>query len=134
MAKILIIEPEPVAARLFQIYLADHVVHLAYRGIGGLELFAAHSPDLVITNAALKDISGLNILRSIRAHGTTPVIIVADRRDWRDAGSYVATALEAGAAIVLRKPVSRTALLSAVDSLLGRAAPARRTPTATSDD
>lgn len=114
MARVLIIENDALVARMFQIYLAGHEVLLAYRALSGLELLVSHSPDIVITEARLPDLNGLEALAAIRAMGNTPVIVLAGGGDWMEVGDYVDRAMRMGAAMALRKPVSREVLRLAV--------------------
>jgi DNA-binding response OmpR family regulator len=119
MAKVLIIESEPVIARIFQIYLAEHEVMVAHSALSGLELLTVHSPDIVVTEAELPDMGRLGILSALQVASEKPVIVITAGGPWTEVSDYVESAMTMGAAIALRKPVSRDVLRLAVLGILG---------------
>ena len=88
---------------------------------GGEGLAAVHAkrPHLILLDMHLPDISGLELLRHLKADPATaaiPVIVVS-----ADAtAQQVDAALDAGAVRYLTKPVSVNELLATIDDLLER--------------
>lgn len=105
MIRVLIVEDDFMVARVHSRYVGRQegfiVVGTAHTGAGALRLAAELRPDLVILDIYLPDLSGLEILRSIRAQGLdTDAIVISAARD---AGA-VQEALRAGAVDYLVKP------------------------------
>lgn len=75
-------------------------------------------PDLIILDLGLPDISGFEVLKSIRQFANFPIIILTARKDEFD----IVKALEAGADDYLVKPFRQMELLSRIKALLRRSA------------
>jgi len=60
----------------FTLRRAGFQVVLAHNGATALERFTAESPSIVILDLQLPGMSGLDICRAIRAHSTTPIIML----------------------------------------------------------
>lgn len=116
--KILIIESERHSADVLACGLrrvgADVV--LAQDGITGLEAWRIHQPDLIILAVNLPHMDGFNVCRRIRAHASTPIIMLAARDDDED----VVRGLELGADDYLMKPISAVQLMARVRAILRR--------------
>jgi CheY-like chemotaxis protein len=88
-------------------------------GLEGLALVHDRLPHLVLLDMHLPDMSGLDLLRHLKADPATsaiPVIVVS-----ADAtAQQVDAALDAGAVRYLTKPVAVNELLATVDDLLDR--------------
>jgi two-component system sensor histidine kinase ChiS len=117
---VMIIEDEPDAAELFaeMMRLNGFRVLKTYSGKPAMELIAQQKPDLIILDIMMPDISGLDVLHSLRADAALaaiPVVIVSAKATAED----IRTGLEAGASIYLTKPVAYMDLKNAVDSLVG---------------
>ena len=86
-------------------------------GLDGLAAIRAHRPDLVLLDMHLPDISGMELLRHLKADlstSTIPVVIVS-----ADAlASQIDAAFEAGCTHYLTKPVSVSELLNVLDDQL----------------
>jgi PAS domain S-box-containing protein len=86
-------------------------------GLDGLAAVRARVPHLILLDMHLPDISGLELLRHLKADPATasiPIIVVS-----ADATSQqIDAALRAGAVRYLTKPVDVTELLAAIDDLL----------------
>jgi len=105
LIRVLIVEDDFMVARVHSRYVGLQngftVVGTAHSGADALRLLAELRPNLVILDIYLPDLSGLEILRSIRAQGLkTDAIVISAARD---AGA-VQEALRAGAVDYLVKP------------------------------
>ena len=85
-------------------------------GRKGIELVETESPDVVLLDIGLTDISGFDVLRQIRFFSDVPVIIetVEEQEPERVRG------LEWGADDYLIKPFSHMELLARVNAVLRR--------------
>jgi DNA-binding response OmpR family regulator len=87
------------------------------KGSEGVELVETESPDVVILDLGLPDISGFEVLRQIRSFSDVPVIILTVRGEETDK----VKGLELGADDYIVKPFSHLELLSRVKAVLRRA-------------
>ncbi len=89
-------------------------------GLDGLAAIRNHRPDMILLDMHLPDISGMELLRHLKADlatSTIPVVIVsADALD-----SQITTAIACGAMRYLTKPVNVNELLAVVDEVLEQA-------------
>ncbi|HEY0673443.1 MAG TPA: response regulator [Longimicrobiales bacterium] len=113
MANILIVDDEPAMRRLLNqwLTLAGHQVVEAALGAQAIDMTQLLLPDLIIMDVKLPDISGLAAAQEIRALPglrATPVICLTGL-DMR-----VDVAQEGGCTDLLLKPVTREALIDAV--------------------
>jgi two-component system, OmpR family, KDP operon response regulator KdpE len=83
----------------------------------GLRVFRDWAPDLVITDLMMPTMSGVEVCRSIRSRGTTPVLVLSVREHERSK----VEALDAGADDYVTKPFSIQELLARVRAHLRRA-------------
>ncbi len=116
---VMIIEDEPDAAELFaeMMRLNGYRVIKSYAGAPALDLILQERPDAIILDIMMPDVSGLDILRSVRCHqeiSSIPVVIVSAKATPSD----IAAGIEAGANLYLTKPVSYMDLKNAVDGAL----------------
>jgi DNA-binding response OmpR family regulator len=91
------------------------VLHAA-DGLRALELHAVHQPDLVILDWMLPGLDGLEVLRQIRQHAATPVIMLTARTEELDR----IEGLEVGADDYITKPFSTPELIARVKAVLRR--------------
>lgn len=75
-----------------------------------------HSPDLVVLDINLPNVSGFEICRSLRYKSTVPVLVLTSRDQLKDE----LYALDLGADEYLTKPCRRERLLARIASLLRR--------------
>ncbi|MCA2010848.1 response regulator [Cereibacter sphaeroides] len=115
----LVVEDEPNISEAIRYILQrdGFSVTLLASGEGVLETIAAKDPALVILDAMLPGVSGLDILRAMRGQPGTaalPVILLTAK------GSAQAReqAIEAGASLFMAKPFANAALLEAVRNLV----------------
>lgn len=117
--RILVIEDEPIVAEVVERYLSRDGYEVAVAGDGaeGLRAFQAMQPDLVILDLMLPGIDGLELCRTIRDAGATPVIIVTAR----DHEADKIQGLAIGADDYVTKPFSPRELSARVEAVLRRA-------------
>jgi len=119
--KILIIDDEPDVVRAVQLTIqlqepAWQIV-TANNGERGLLLTDTESPDLVLLDLAMPDLSGFQVLEQIRVFCDVPVIILTVREDELDK----VRGLELGADDYIVKPFGHLELMARIRSVLRRA-------------
>ena len=120
MSKILVIDDAPAARLTVQFMLEDfgHEVFLADGGIQGLEKFAAHKLDLVITDILMPDINGVEVINKIHEENEDfPILAITGGGDSDLAGDVLNEAHEVASSI-LKKPFLQEELLDSVNKLL----------------
>ena len=94
-------------------------MQVSITGLDGLAAIRARRPDLILLDMHLPDISGMDLLRHLKADEHTsgiPIVVVS-----ADAlAQQIDAAFEAGAAHYLTKPVSVSELLAVLDDQLER--------------
>jgi len=85
-------------------------------GKRGINLVKKESPDIVILDLNLPDISGFDVLKEIRKFSTIPVIILTVRSDDED----MLKGLEGGADDYIIKPFNYMTLLARIKAVLRR--------------
>lgn len=77
---ILVVDDEPAILRLFRLALSqDYRVLTAELGNDALKSVSSEHPDLVLLDLVLRDMSGLDVLRAIKADSDIPVVLVTAR-------------------------------------------------------
>ena len=117
--KILVIEDDPVVARLVQYTLTKHgyEVLTATNGLQGLRKARQERPDLIMLDVMLPGVDGFEICRRLRAElqgDGVPIVMLSGKA--RDADK--ATGLDLGADDYLVKPVSPSKMVSVVGAFL----------------
>jgi two-component system response regulator RegX3 len=112
LLNVLIIEDEPSYLDALQITLEAEgfMVTTAEDGRSGLAELSAAGPDVMLLDLMLPDISGLDVLRTVRQTSDVPVIIVSAK----SAEADVVAALELGADDYLTKPYSSRELIARI--------------------
>lgn len=116
MPKILLVDDSTFArSQIRRLLGGGHEVFEAASGLGGLEAYFLHRPDLVILDITMPDLSGLEVLRQLRLLDSQARVIIcsADIQDFSRA-----RAAELGALDFLAKPVTAEALSAAVQAAL----------------
>jgi two-component system, OmpR family, response regulator ChvI len=88
-------------------------------GTRALDAFESSSPDLVITDIAMPEMDGIQLLRRLREKSDTPVILLTGRTDESDEMA----GLRIGADDFIRKPFSPRVLVERVRTVLRRYRP-----------
>lgn len=116
---ILVIDDEAQIRRALKSILSTrgYEVIFAAAGSEGLDLAIAKSPDLVILDLAMPDMSGLDVCRELRTWYAAPILVLSVRGS--DADKIAA--LDLGADDYVTKPFSAGELLARVRALLRRA-------------
>ncbi len=121
--KILIIEDDKDIVELvslsFQAGWPEAELISSHLGKEGIELVEREHPDMVILDLGLPDISGFEVLKSLRGFSTVPVVVLTVRSEETD----VVKALEWGADDYIIKPFRQLELLARVKSLIRRQYP-----------
>lgn len=112
--EILIIDDEPQIRKLLRIVLEsnDYKVVQAETGTEGLNLAAHHSPDLILLDLGLPDISGHKVLLELRSWYEKSIIILSVQDSEKD----IIQALDNGATDYLTKPFRTGELLARIRS------------------
>ncbi|ABP66435.1 response regulator receiver protein [Caldicellulosiruptor saccharolyticus DSM 8903] len=118
MPKILVVDDSPVVKKIVTTTLVKKgfEVREALDGVAALEVLLNEKIDLVITDLNMPKMDGLQLTREIRknpAYKRIPVIMLTTNP------SEEQKALEAGANLYLKKPVTSEELISHVQKFLG---------------
>ena len=116
---ILVVDDQPVNLAVLGDLLepAGYQLLSATGASDALRIAAKARPDLILLDIMMPEISGLDILRSMRSNpdmALIPVVVISARATPTD----IKNGLDAGASIYLTKPVSYMDLKNAVDGLL----------------
>lgn len=117
--RILVIDDEPQITRVLRAALSAQAydVRTANEPEEGLRVLRDWTPDLVITDLMMPGMSGVEVTRAIRAHGSIPVLVLSVREHERSK----VEALDAGADDYITKPFGIQELLARVRAHLRRA-------------
>lgn len=120
MKRILVVDDERQITRMLRTSLqsSGYDVSTAANGSEAYLRFEADRPDLIITDLAMPEMSGLDLTRAIRRLAQTPIIVLSVR----DTDVMKVMALDEGADDYLTKPFSMPELLARVRAQLRRAA------------
>ncbi len=118
-ATVLVVDDEPSIREVVTLYLQRagyHVVEVS-DGTAALQAIEMQPPALIVLDLMLPKVDGLEIVRSVRAQGNTPIIILTARGEETDR----VLGLEMGADDYVVKPFSPRELVSRVRAVLRRA-------------
>ncbi|MGE3622109.1 MAG: response regulator [Acidimicrobiia bacterium] len=115
---VLVVDDEPMVREVVGRYLAREgiQVHESADGDSALAWLASNRPDLVVLDIMLPGLDGLSLLRTLRAKGNIPVILLSARVDEVDR----VLGLELGADDYVTKPFSPRELAVRVRTVLRR--------------
>lgn len=114
--RILVIDDEPEIRRFLKVGLKNHdyLMLEAENGKGGLREAASGKPDLVILDLGLPDMSGFDVLTSLRQWSKTPVIVLSVRKEEEEK----VAAFDLGANDYVTKPFGMPELMARVRTQL----------------
>ena len=120
MAHILIADDDPMILRLLEASLraTDHEITTMADGREVLEALGKTRPDIVILDSMMPDVSGLEVLQSLKADDASkeiPVILMTARAEEED----IANGLQLGAEEYLVKPFPPKDLVAIIERLAG---------------
>jgi two-component system response regulator ResD len=118
--RVLVVEDEPMVAEVVERYLRrdGYDVTVVHDGALAVNEFVRTAPDLVVLDLMLPGIGGLEICRTIRERGDTPVVMLTARGEEIDK----LLGLGVGADDYVTKPFSPRELAARVQAVLRRAA------------
>ena len=116
--KVLIVEDDSNIAELLHLYLEKEGFETAVAPDGGkgVELFRSFQPDLVLLDIMLPVLDGWDVLKKIREHDKTPVIMLTAKGETNDK----VTGLESGADDYIVKPFEMKEVLARIHAVLRR--------------
>jgi DNA-binding response OmpR family regulator len=128
MARILVVEDAVDLAQLItrELRACDYETIAADNGLSALDILAKQPLDLVILDWVLPELDGLEVLRRLREHSATSVLMLTGRVDEIDR----VMGLEVGADDYLVKPFSMRELVARTPAILRRTELIQRTLTA----
>ena len=97
---------------------AGFAVLTAGDGASALQAVRTRRPDLVVLDLGIPEVDGLEVIRTIRAGGTTPIVVLTAR----DTELDTLLGLELGADDYMTKPFSPRELVARVRAVLRRGA------------
>lgn len=90
MAKILIVEDDPLVSRMYQTVFKfeGFEVDMARNGVEGIEKLKTYKPNLILLDVMMPKMSGIEVLQVIKSKDTTkdiPVIVLTNLSGMKDA-------------------------------------------------
>ncbi|MGH2451046.1 MAG: response regulator transcription factor [Candidatus Limnocylindria bacterium] len=116
--RVLLVEDDPAIVEIVQLGLSYEgaEVIVAGDGVEAVRLYREMAPDVVLLDIMLPELDGLDVLRSIRARGDAPVILLTAKGAPEDR----VRGLDAGADDYVAKPFHFPELVSRIRALLRR--------------
>jgi DNA-binding response OmpR family regulator len=120
-ATVLVVEDDPVILRLLEVNfeLEGFAVLLAHDGAEGIEVARAKRPDVIISDIMMPRVSGIELVKTLRAEAATasiPVILLSAKAQTGD----LKAGMDAGADDYVTKPFEPLDLVDRVNALLSR--------------
>ncbi|WP_434445808.1 response regulator transcription factor [Lentzea sp. E54] len=121
--RLLLVEDDERIRQALSLALSDEgfTVDEAGSGEEALTRLVAEPFDVLLVDLTLPGVDGLEVVRTVRARGDLPIIVVTARADARD----MIAGLEAGADDYVTKPLMASVLAARVRALLRRRGPGR---------
>jgi two-component system KDP operon response regulator KdpE len=118
VTRVLVVEDERALLRALAMNLTarGYEVIEADTGTKALTAAAATEPDVILLDLGLPDVSGLDVIRGVRAYTTTPIVVLSARTGSSDK----VTALDLGADDYVTKPFSIEELLARLRAAIRR--------------
>src|SRR6476620_4699397 len=117
--RVVVVEDDPLQAESLAFILRQEGYHVDLAATGAEALAAARTqppPDTILLDVALPDLSGVEVVRRVRAGSTVPIIMLTARRNEIDK----ITGLDAGADDYVTKPFSHGELLARIRAQIRR--------------
>jgi two-component system, OmpR family, response regulator CpxR len=126
MERVLVIDDDAELCRLVTRFLTREgfEIRLAHGGAEGIERALAESYSLIMLDVMMPAFDGFEVLRRIRQHRRTPVLMLTARGDTHDR----VRGLELGADDYLPKPFEPAELVARIRAILRRSSPQRPAP------
>ncbi|GAA3641414.1 DNA-binding response OmpR family regulator [Lentzea atacamensis] len=123
--RVLLVEDDERIRQALSLALSDEGFTIDEAGSGeeALPRLETERFDVVLVDLTLPGVDGLEVVRTLRARGDLPIIVVTARTDARD----VIAGLEAGADDYVTKPLMASVLAARIRALLRRRGPGRET-------
>ena len=121
MTRVLIVEDDRGLLRALAMNLTArrYEVTEAVDGSGGLLAASTESPDVILLDLGLPDLSGFDVIRGVRAYSSVPIVVLSARTGSSDK----VTALDLGADDYVTKPFSIEELLARIRAVARRGGP-----------
>ncbi|NOQ24811.1 MAG: response regulator [Bacteroidales bacterium] len=120
--KILIIEDDPICEKIIHHILENTGQNLqlikAHNGIEALTILKKETPDLILTDWDMPNMSGIEFCKKIRANQDFENIPVIMCTGIKTSSENLKTAFESGVVDFIRKPIDKVELMSRVNSML----------------
>ncbi|HET6845005.1 MAG TPA: response regulator transcription factor [Candidatus Angelobacter sp.] len=119
--KILVVDDEPQIGRVLRTSLSSrgYDVRVASDGESAMDVFSAWSPDLVITDLSMPNVTGVELCRRLRESSQVPIIVLSVKGEEHTK----IEALDSGADDYVTKPFSINELLARIRAGLRRTVP-----------
>ena len=116
--RILVVDDEKKIVEIVKAYLEKEgfAVIVAYDGKAALEQIHRQSPDLIVLDLMLPEVSGLDVCRAVRKESNVPIIMLTARDETTDK----IVGLELGADDYVTKPFDPKELVTRVKTVLRR--------------
>jgi len=123
MARILVIDDEPVVTQTLRRYLERHgfEVLIASNGDEGIELHAENPADIVVTDILMPGKEGFETIHALREISPGLRIIAISGGGRNEPHTYLRFAQKFGADRAFSKPLDLSVLVSSIRELLGEA-------------
>ena len=118
--KVLVIEDDPAIVEnlslAFEMRWPETSLVSTHLGSVGIELASSETPDIIVLDLGLPDMSGFEVLKEVRRFSNVPVVIVTAMSEETD----MARGLECGADDFVVKPFKQLDLLARMKLLVGQ--------------
>ena len=121
MERVLVVDDDRELSQLITRFLEREGFEISWalNGAAGIERALAHDYSLIMLDVMMPDTDGFEVLRRIRQHSRTPVLMLTARGDTHDR----IRGLEMGADDYLPKPFDPAELVARIRAILRRSAP-----------
>jgi two-component system response regulator CpxR len=118
---VLVVDDDMELCQLLSQYLAPegYLVEAVHTGLRGIERALSGDHAIVVLDVMLPDVKGFEVLRRLRAHSRTPVLMLTARGDEHDR----ILGLQMGADDYLPKPFNPRELCARIEAILRRSRP-----------